>query len=54
VSAEFLSGATMVASTVIALFFLRYWRETRDRLFLMVAGGFFNLRPQPAASCVPR
>lgn len=41
-SAEFLSGATMVASTVIALFFLRYWRETRDRLFLMFAGGFFT------------
>jgi drug/metabolite transporter superfamily protein YnfA len=42
VSAEFLSGATMVASAVIALFFLRYWRETRDRLFLMFAGGFFT------------
>jgi hypothetical protein len=26
---------------VIALFFLRYWLETRDRLFLMFAGGFF-------------
>jgi uncharacterized membrane protein HdeD (DUF308 family) len=40
VSAEFVSGATMVAALVIALFFLRYWRQTRDRLFLMFAGGF--------------
>jgi Family of unknown function (DUF5985) len=42
VSAEFVSGATMVAALVIALFFLRYWRQTRDRLFLMFAGGFFT------------
>jgi drug/metabolite transporter superfamily protein YnfA len=40
VSAEFVSGATMVASLVIAAYFFRYWRQTRDRLFLMFAGGF--------------
>jgi hypothetical protein len=40
VSADFVSGATMAAALVIALFFLRYWRETRDRLFLMFALGF--------------
>ena len=41
-SADFVSGGTMVAALVIALFFLRYWRQTRDRLFLMFAGGFFT------------
>jgi Family of unknown function (DUF5985) len=40
VSADFVSGATMAASLVIALFFLRYWRQTRDRLFLGFALGF--------------
>ena len=34
----FLSGASCVAAAVIALFFLRFWRDTRDRLFL-----FFGL-----------
>jgi uncharacterized protein DUF5985 len=42
VSAEFISGGTMVAALVIALFFLSYWRQTRDRLFLMFAAGFFT------------
>jgi drug/metabolite transporter superfamily protein YnfA len=42
VSAEFVSGGTMVAALVIGLFFLRYWSQTRDRLFLMFAGGFFT------------
>jgi hypothetical protein len=41
VSAEFVSGATMAACIVIAVLFLRYWRQTRDRLFLMFSGGFF-------------
>jgi drug/metabolite transporter superfamily protein YnfA len=40
VSAEFLSGATMAAALVIALVFYRYWRQTRDRLFLGFALGF--------------
>jgi hypothetical protein len=42
VSADFMSGGTMVAALVIALFFLRYWQQTRDRLFLMFAAGFFT------------
>lgn len=39
-TADFIGGATMTASLVIALLFFRYWRQTRDRLFMMFAGGF--------------
>ena len=39
-SADFVSGATMAAALVIALLFFRYWRQSRDRLFLMFALGF--------------
>ena len=28
---DMLTGAIAMASTVIALFFLRFWRSTRDR-----------------------
>jgi len=34
----FLSGAISLASLVVALFFLRFWRSTRDVFFL-----FFTL-----------
>lgn len=37
---DFLQGATMLASLGVALFFLRYWRRTRDRLFLVFALAF--------------
>ena len=36
----FLSGATVVAAAAIALFFLRYWRETGDRFFALFALAF--------------
>lgn len=39
-TAEFIGGATMTAALVIALLLFKYWRQTRDRLFLMFAGGF--------------
>ena len=39
-SVDFVSGATMTAALVIALLFFRYWRQMRDRLLLMFAGGF--------------
>ena len=32
----------MVAALVIALFFVRYWQQTRDRLFLIFAAGFLT------------
>ncbi len=38
--ANFLLGATAAAAAVIALFFLRFWRETKDRFFLLFALAF--------------
>jgi hypothetical protein len=35
---QFVTGAIAMASAVVALFFLRFWRETGDRLF-----GIFSL-----------
>jgi hypothetical protein len=37
---DFLDGATALACCAIALFFLRFWRETRDRLFGILALAF--------------
>jgi hypothetical protein len=37
---EFLAGASVLASAAIALFFLRFWRDTGDRLFLIFALAF--------------
>jgi hypothetical protein len=36
----FLQGATMLGSFAIAIFFLRYWRVTHDRLFGVFAAAF--------------
>lgn len=36
-----LMGAAALGSAAIGLFFLRFWRETRDRLFLAFAVAFF-------------
>jgi hypothetical protein len=40
---SFLMGAIAMASVVAALFFLRFWRDTADRLFLIFAVAFFLL-----------
>jgi hypothetical protein len=37
---SFLLGAVAMASSVTALFFLRFWRHTRDPLFLLFAVAF--------------
>ena len=37
---QMLSGAIAIASLVAALFFLRFWRNTRDRFFLYFALSF--------------
>jgi predicted permease len=37
---DFLSGASVVAAAAIALFFLRFWRETDDRFFALFALAF--------------
>jgi Family of unknown function (DUF5985) len=37
------SGAVVMGYAVAGLFFLRFWRETRDRLFLIFSGAFWLL-----------
>jgi len=37
---EFLAGASVLGSAAIALFFFRFWTESRDRLFLIFAIAF--------------
>lgn len=37
---QMLSGAVAVASFAVALFFLRFWRNTRDRFFIYFALSF--------------
>jgi hypothetical protein len=37
------SGAIVMGYVVAGLFFLRFWRQTRDRLFLIFALSFFLL-----------
>jgi membrane-associated PAP2 superfamily phosphatase len=38
---DFLSGAIMMGFAVAGLFFCRYYRRTRDRLFAIFAAAFF-------------
>lgn len=40
---EFLMGVIAMASAVAALFFLRFWRDTGDRLFVIFSAAFFLL-----------
>ena len=40
---QFLMGAAATASFVVGVFFLRYWRDTRDRLFVIFGTAFFIL-----------
>ena len=40
---EFLSGAVTLGFIVAAVFFLRFWRRTSDRLFLAFATAFLLL-----------
>ena len=40
---QFLMGAIAMASLVVALFFLRFWRKTGDRLFAIFALAFLLL-----------
>jgi hypothetical protein len=47
---SFLWGASAAASWAIGLFFLRFWRDTRDRFFAMFATAFSRTGP-PARGC---
>lgn len=40
---EFFSGAIAMGFAVCAVFFLRFWRRTRDWLFLVFSIAFFLL-----------
>ncbi len=40
---QFLSGAIVMGFAIAGLLFLRYWRRTRERLFLTFAASFFLL-----------
>ena len=40
---QFLSGAIVMGFAVAGLLFLRYWRRTRESLFLTFAASFFLL-----------
>lgn len=39
----FIYGALVMAASAAGLFFLRFWRESRDRLFLIFALAFWVL-----------
>jgi Family of unknown function (DUF5985) len=49
-----ISGAIVMGYGVAGLFFLRFWRETRDRLFLIFAGAFWLLGLQRLALAFSR
>lgn len=40
---QFFAGAATISLLVIAMFFLRFWKRTQDRLFLFFAGAFVFL-----------
>jgi hypothetical protein len=45
---EFVSGAIVMGYLVGGLFFFRFWRETRDRLFGIFGAAFWLLAGQRA------
>lgn len=46
---QFFSGALVMGYFVAGLYFLRFWRDTRDRLFGIFAAAFWVLAAQRAA-----
>jgi hypothetical protein len=40
---RFILGAIVMACAIIGVFFLRFWRRTRDRLFIIFAAAFWLL-----------
>jgi hypothetical protein len=44
--APFISGLLVGGYLIIALFFLRFWRDNRNRLFGFFAAAFFTLAVQ--------
>jgi hypothetical protein len=54
VTALLVSGAITMGYGVTGLFFLRFWKETRDRLFLIFAVAFWLLGVQRLALAFSR
>ncbi len=48
-SLQLIPGAIVMGYAVAGLFFLRFWRQTRDRLFLIFAISFWLLGGQRLA-----
>ena len=40
---HFIMGAIAMASAIVAMYFFRFWRDTRDRLFAMFGMAFVLL-----------
>lgn len=51
---QVISGAILMGYLVAGLFFLRFWRDTRDRLFLIFAVAFWILGLQRLALALTR
>ena len=49
---DFLGGALAMTYLIAAIFFLRFWRKTRDRLFLAFALAFILLALNGALAAV--
>ena len=43
---DFIHGILSMGYIVAGIFFLRFWRDTRDRLFAMFGAAFFILAAQ--------
>jgi hypothetical protein len=43
---DFISGVLAMGYVVAGIFFLRFWRDSRDRLFAMFGAAFFILAIQ--------
>lgn len=50
---DFLAGAIFTAFLVVALFFLRFWRRTKDPLFIYFAAAFLLLAIERALMLAP-
>lgn len=51
---DLLSGVLLAEYMVVAVFFLRFWSTSRDRLFLMFAAAFGILAVQRLAIALSR
>ncbi len=51
---QVVAGAILMGYAVAGLFFLRFWRDTRDRLFLIFAIAFWILGLQRVALALTR